>query len=61
MSGQRGLATMQGEHNGKIFCKPWNDGRECWHNAACTRWHKCDVKKADGTPCFADHKRSEHV
>ena len=58
---QQGLVTFQGEHNGKTFCKHWNDDRGCWHAAACTRWHKCDVKKPDGTPCFAEHQRCKHV
>ena len=54
-----GIKTCK-THEGRAFCKAWNDPRGCT-NSACPSVHRCEVMLPSGDVCAChDHKRTNH-
>lgn len=56
--GDKGRATVQMSSEGRRFCKPWNDSRNC--PGGCGFLHACDIQLPSGAACEGAHRRIEH-
>jgi hypothetical protein len=56
-----GVRPFRGSVDGKEFCMPYNRGQQCWFAANCSKWHRCNAMKPDGSACNStDHSFQEH-
>ena len=45
----------------RMFCKFFNEKKDCSYGNKCKHKHACDVMKNDGTACGGNHARVDHT